>query len=268
MERIMSLAFEPMQERAAVSDAFLPSRNVGIVLNGTTAGQRMTYAGGVFNDWFDADEDFDEGATQWVGRVTGLPLISEDESALLHIGLGLRRTNARQGLRFRTEPEFNMSPVFVDTDLFDADSAMTYNLELSARKGPVWLAGEYLRMDVSAPAEGDPTFSGFHITASWVATGEMRGYNRRSGSLGPVPVAKPVNRGGRGAWELASRWSELDLMDGAIDGGEMQVLSLGVNWWPTPWAAFSVNYRDIRLDRFGTTGTADGFLMRLLLMLQ
>ena len=31
----MSLAFEPMQERASVSDALLPSRNVGIVLNGT-----------------------------------------------------------------------------------------------------------------------------------------------------------------------------------------------------------------------------------------
>ena len=57
MERIMSLAFEPMQERASVSDALLPSRNVGIVLNGTLAGQRMTHAFGVFNDWFDADED-------------------------------------------------------------------------------------------------------------------------------------------------------------------------------------------------------------------
>jgi phosphate-selective porin len=48
----------------------------------------------------------------------------------------------------------------------------------------------------------------------------------------------------------------------------MQVLSLGVNWWPTPWAAFSVDYRDIRLDRFDTTGRADGVLMRLLLMLE
>ena len=38
MERIMSLAFEPMQERTAVSDALLPSRNFGVVLNGTLAG--------------------------------------------------------------------------------------------------------------------------------------------------------------------------------------------------------------------------------------
>jgi phosphate-selective porin OprO/OprP len=268
MERIMSLAFEPMQERASVSDALLPSRNVGIVLNGTLADQRLTYAGGVFNDWFDADEDFDESATQWVGRVTGLPLISGDESALLHLGLGLRRTDAKPGLRFRTEPEFNMSPDFVDTGLFDADSAMTYSFEVSARKGPVWLAGEYLQTDVSAPAQGDPTFAGYHLTTSWIPTGEMRKYNKRSGTLGPVPVARPVDRGGWGTWELGARWSDLDLTDGAIDGGEMQVLSLGVNWWPTPWAAFSVDYRDITLDRFDTTGRADGVTMRLLLMLE
>jgi phosphate-selective porin OprO/OprP len=268
MERIMSLAFEPMQERASVSDALLPSRNVGIVLNGTLAEQRVTHALGVFNDWFDADEDFDESATQWIGRVTGLPLISEDESALIHLGLGLRRTDAKPGLRFRTEPEFNMSPDFVDTGLFDADSAMTYSFEVSARKGPVWLAGEYLQTDVNAPVQGDPTFSGYHASASWIATGEMRKYNKRSGTLGPVPVARPVNRGGWGTWELGARWSDLDLTDGAIDGGEMQILSLGVNWWPTPWVAFSVNYQDITLDRFDTTGRADGILMRLLLMLE
>ena len=268
MERIMSLAYLPMQERASVSDALLPSRNVGIVLNGTLAGDRVTYAGGVFNDWFDADEKLDESATQFVGRVTGLPWLSEDEGSLFHVGLGLRRTDAKPGLRFRTEPEFNNSPDFVDTGLFEAADAMTYSLELTARRGPVWLGGEYLQTDVSAPAQGDPTFSGFHVTASWVATGEMRGYNKRSGTLGRVPIAKPVNRGGWGAWELSARWSDLDLTDGAIQGGEMRILSLGVNWWLTPWSEFSINYRDIRLDRFDTTGRTDGVLLRLLLVLE
>jgi phosphate-selective porin OprO/OprP len=268
MERIMSLAFEPQQERAAVSDALMPSRNVGLVLNSALAGQRMTFAGGVFNDWFDAGEDFGESGTQLVGRVTALPLKSDDESALLHLGLGVRYTNAGAGLRYRTEPEFANSPDFVDTGVFDADRAMLFNFEVSARRGPVWLAGEYNANRVSAVDLGDPSFSGYHITASWIATGEMRAYNRRSGTLGRVPIAKPVDRGGLGAWELSARWSDIDLSDGAISGGEMQILSLGVNWWPAPWGSMSVNYRNIRLDRFDITGRSDGFMIRLLLMLE
>jgi phosphate-selective porin OprO/OprP len=268
MERIMSLAFEPQQERAAVSDALMPSRNVGLVLNSALAGQRMTFAGGVFNDWFDAGEDFGESGTQLVGRVTALPLKSDDESALLHLGLGVRYTNAGAGLRYRTEPEFANSPDFVDTGVFDADRAMLFNFEVSARRGPVWLAGEYNANRVSAVDLGDPSFSGYHITASWIATGEMRPYNRRSGTLGRVPIAKPVDRGGFGAWELSARWSDIDLSDGAISGGEMQILSLGVNWWPAPWGSMSVNYRNIRLDRSDMTGRSDGLMIRLLLMLE
>jgi len=268
MERIMSLAYEPMQERTSVSDAMLPSRNVGIVLNGNLASERMTYAAGVFNDWFEADEEFEESATEFAGRVTGLPLIAEDEGGLLHVGFGLRRTDAEAGLRFRTSPEFHNAPDFVDTGSFEAESAITYNLELSARRGPVWLAGEYLKTDVDAPAQGDPTFSGYHVTASWLATGEMRSYNKRSGTIGPAPVAKPVNRGGPGTWELSARWSELDLSDGAIEGGEMQILSLGANWWLTSWAEFSMNYREIRLNRFDTVSRTDGFLIRVLLVME
>ena len=75
-------------------------------------------------------------------------------------------------------------------------------------------------------------------------------------------------RGGAGAWELSARWSDIDLSDGAISGGEMQILSLGVNWWPAYWGSLSVNYRNIRLDRFGITGRSDGLMIRLLLMLE
>ena len=268
LERIMGMIFEPMQERTSVSDALLPSRNVGIVLNATLPSEGVSYAVGVFNDWFDVGEPLNESSTQVVGRITGLPLLSEDEGSLLHLGLGVRHTNAKQVLRFRTEPEFNQSPAFVDTGLFEADRAITYNFELSARRGPVWIASELVSTDVTAPGLGNLSFSGDHVTASWVATGEMRSYNKRSGTLGPVPVARSVNQGGWGAWEFVARWSELDLNDAAIEGGEMQILSLGTNWWLTPTFSVGVNYRHIRLDRFGTRGTAGGLMARVALMLE
>ena len=36
---------------------------------------------------------------------------------------------------------------------------------------------------------------------------------------------------GPGAWELAARWSRLNLNDGVIHGGVMDGIELGVNWY-------------------------------------
>ena len=272
MERIMSMIQLPMQERTSVSDALMPSRNVGAVISGTALDQRMTWAGGVFNDWFDTGTSFSDGANQLVGRVTWLPFITEDESNLLHLGFGMRYTDANEGLRYSTEPEFNKAPLYVDASvngaLFAAESAMLYNLEASWRKGPYWLHAEYVDNDVNAPAVGNPDFSGYHVTASWILSGEMRAYNKRAGILGPVPVAKTVNLGGWGAWEVGVRWSDLDLTDGLIDGGKMDILSLGFSWWLTPVFNFNMNYRFITLDRFGVEGDSSGLNVRLLLMLE
>jgi len=268
MERTMGLIYLPLQERSAVSDAMLAARNVGVVLSGRTLDQRMTWAGGIFNDWLETDGSFSDGAIQYIGRVTGLPFISADESNLLHLGVGLRYSDAEEGLLYVTEPEFNQSPNFVDTDIFDADSSLTYNFEASWRKGPFWLLGEYVLNDVDAPALDNPDLKGFYVTGSWALTGEMRGYNRKSGIFNPLPVAKSVYQGGWGTWEVAARWSDLDLTDGGVDGGDMQILSLGLNWWLSPIFNVNLNYRWITLDRFGVEGDSSGFNSRIVLMLE
>ena len=145
---------------------------------------------------------------------------------------------------------------------------MLYQLEASWRKGPYWLATEFVSNDVDSPALGDPHFSGYHVTASWILSGEMREYNKRAGILGPVPDAKTVNQGGWGAWEVGIRWSELDLADGLIDGGDMDILSLGLSWWLTPVFNVNMNYRYITLDRSGVEGDSSGLNVRVLLMLE
>jgi len=263
MERIMSLMVLPMQERAVVSDALLPSRNVGVVFSGSGLDQRLTWAGGVFNDAIDHGDSLDDHSTQFVGRATWLPFLSEDGSHLIHFGLGLRHSDVEEGGRFLTEPEFNIAPVFADTGPLAADSSMTYGLELSWRRGPAWVAGEYVSTAVDAPALGSPDFTGYHITGSFILGGEMRAYNRKSGVLAAVPVSRSVYSGGWGAWEAALRWSELDLADGTVDGGELEIASLGLNWWLSSSFSFGVNYRHITMDRSGVEGSADGFNVRL-----
>lgn len=268
LERITPMTNISMQERTSVSDAFLPSRNFGVVVSGITDSQRMTWAGGVFNNWVNQRGDINDNTTTTVGRVTWLPMLSEDESNLVHVGFGLRHSNVKTGVRYLTAPEFNKSPTFVDTGDIDADDSMQLNFEAAWRKGPLLINAEYVDTAVNSPVSGDLEFSGYHASATYTLTGEMRPYNKKSGILGAVPVAKDVNQGGPGSWELAARYSTIDLTDGLVDGGEMDIWSLGAKWKLTPVFVVDVNYRYITLDRFGFESSSDGFLIRLLLLLE
>lgn len=268
MERAMSMIQLPMQERTSVSDAFLPSRNFGMVVSGGSSNQRMTWAGGVFNPWVNSGGSIGDNPTQLIGRVTWLPFMSGDESNLLHVGIGMRHSSAKKGIQYFSEPEFNKSPTFVDTGPIDANDSMQINLEASWRKGPIWLSAEYTDTAVDSPTYGDLDFDGYYIAGSWILTGEMRSYNKKSGILGPIPVAKSVYQGGKGAWELDARWSSIDLSDGLVDGGEMDIMSLGVNWWLSPIFNINMNYRFITLDRGGVEGKSNGFMTRVTLLLE
>jgi phosphate-selective porin OprO/OprP len=268
------MLFNQMQERSAVADAMLPSRNVGIVWNGSSPERYTSWGMGVFNNWFDDDQDFKESATQYAGRLTWAPFHSADDSNLVHLGGGYRYSNAKEGFRFWTEPEFNQSPVFVDT-AFGQDSALLpanrieiWNAEFSWRKGPFWLSSEYTRSNVNSPQFGNPSFSGYWVGVSWILTGEMRSYNKKSGVFGGVPVSRSVYQSGKGAWELTARWSNVDLNDGRIEGGDMDIASMGLNWWLTPFFGVNMNYRYIWNTRNGIEDSSSGFNSRLILLLE
>lgn len=273
-ERTQSMLYNHMQERTSVSDALMPSRNVGIVWSGHSPEKYTSWAFGVFNDWFDADQDFDESASQIVGRLTWAPLRTQDDSSLMHFGIGYRYSDAKEGVRYRTEPEFNKSPVFVDTGfnlnngMMPADKSETWNAEFSWRRGPLWLASEYTRTNVDSPLFGNPSFDGYWVGLSWIITGEMRAYNKKSGVFMGVPVAKDVYQNGPGAWELTARWSSLDLDDSLIQGGKLDIASAGLTWWLTPIFGIDLNYRYIWNELNGVEGESSGINTRLILILQ
>ena len=268
MNRLTAGTFLASQERAAISDAVLPSRNIGVVWSGFSAERKTSWALGAFNNWLEEKNSFDESANQFVGRVTWAPLASEDKSNLLHVGLGYRYSDARQGFRFVTEPEFNKGPNFVDTDFQLADKFQTYNAELAWRRGPALVTSEYTRTDVSNPALGNPSFDGYYVEASWVLTGEMRAYNNKGGVFGGIPVAKSVYQNGKGAWELYTRYSDTNLTDEGVNGGEMQIATLGLNWWLTPFFSVSMGYKYIWNEMDGETAESSGLLTRVLLILE
>jgi phosphate-selective porin OprO/OprP len=254
LEREMSLAQGALMERPMHLDAFLPSRNVGLRLDRTHLDGRLTWAVGVFNAFLDLDDvDFNEASNQVIGRVSGLPIYRPDDEEYLHLGLGLRYSDAGLGLvRFRSSPEVFPLPKYVDTGEVEADGARWVSLEAGWGRGPVWLASEFTHVAVDGVDEGSPVFRGGHATLTWALTGEHRPYRLGRGIVGPAIPAHPVGDGW-GLVELAVRGSWVDLSDGEVDGGESVRGSLGVNWYPTPASRVTVSGGLVQTERAGRT---------------
>lgn len=96
----------------------------------------------------------------------------------------------------------------------------------------------------------------------------MRSYRKGRGVFGGLPVAQDVYQGGKGALELALRFSSIDLTEGLIEGGEMDIATAQLNWWLTNSMALSLNYRRTWTDRFHLEGEMDAFVARVMLSLQ
>jgi phosphate-selective porin OprO/OprP len=253
-------------ERSTMTEAYKRSHALGVRFTGTAAGDRMTWSAGWFNNWLTDDLSFDESGNSFAGRVTGLLLDRDNGRELLHVGVSGAYAQARNGVvQTRSRPEVRQAPYFVDTDSFPANHSDGLGFELAAVHGPVTVASEYTLGNISAPESGDPRFSGWYVTASWVLTGETRPYDHAAGYFGQLEPDSPFSfrHGGCGAWELAARYSWIDLTSQAIQGGKFDRWSGALSWFPTRNWRFEFNYGFGRLERAGLVGHTNFYQLRL-----
>ena len=68
---------------------------------------------------------------------------------------------------------------------------------------------------------------------------------------------------GLGAWEVAARYSYIDLNDANIRGGIMQNATAGVNWYCNPYCKVVFNYiHSFVTDRSGVPSEANAWGLR------
>ncbi len=252
LERSMGMTFEQFMERPMHLDALLPSRNTGISVSDMILDERVTWRAGAFNNWIEQDDiSFSQMSSAYVGRVTAVAYENKEEERLLHLGAGYRYSDAKLGyVQYKVGPEQSFVGKWLDTGVVLADSTGTTNLEMTYLDGPLWLAAEYTSVAVDSPSLGDPTFSGYHVAANYMLTGEHRGYNKRRAVVRRVIPESDFTSGGWGALGLSARYSTLDLSDGLIEGGEMQVSSLGVTWYTQKASQFHLQWSRAHLESY------------------
>lgn len=244
----------------SLMNALVPAFNAGVMLYDDFAGERVTWAVGAFRTGLDTGE-VSKGDGEYAGtaRITGLPLYSEDGRDFVHVGVGYsHRSPTDDTQTFSSKPEANLAPNYVTTGGVPTETVDLFGLEAAWVRGPFSVAGEYTQasLDGDTGTTSDPDFAGYYVQASYFITGECRGYKKAQGVFDGLKPDENAFGGGVGAWEVAARMSSLDLQDDGTDGGELEDLTFGVNWYLNPNTRLMIDY--ILADLDPAAGAPDG----------
>ncbi|HOW64401.1 MAG TPA: porin [Verrucomicrobiota bacterium] len=227
-------------EPAAPLQALAPGVNAGLQIGRPVFNQRATWKFGLFTDG--VGDDFGEASKDYgraAIRLTGLPHYQAnpeqpEATKLLHLGLSANVLySAVSSVRYRSRPESHLAPYVIDTGDMAADGALVVGAEAAWVNGPFSVQGEFLHSSVHEDNGQVPGFNGLYASASWFLTGESRPYDRIEGMFGRVVPKRNFDfgHGGWGAWELAARYSFVDLDSADVHGGRLSMLMAGLNWY-------------------------------------
>jgi phosphate-selective porin OprO/OprP len=180
--------------------------------------------------------------------------------------------NSARPITLSDPPELTVDTTgtkLVSTGTLNAESVSQWGVEGALQWQSVYGQAGYFGYDVdqrgTAPSYD---FSGWYAEATFVLTGESRNYNAATASFtNPKPHAPfSLSGDGWGAWEVAARYSDLDLNDNAgtigkalpadgIRGGDQRILSAALNWYPNPALKFSLQFQNVDISRIGTFQT-------------
>ncbi|MET0546318.1 MAG: porin [Caulobacterales bacterium] len=253
---------------------------VGVYANGERWNASAVWTGSLIGNNTTTTPVFDE-QSGYLLRADGLLLKSQDLA--LHVGANLSSivnpedttvpgAAAATRVRLRERPELRVDGArLVDTGNINASSLTAYGAELGLGYKNFLVSGEYFQIDVNRTGStaSDPKFDGWYAQASWVLTGEQRKWNPVTGGFGGVKPEKNFGKGGLGAWEVAARYSTLNLNDnagadgtstpsGGIRGGKQDIISAGLNWYPNSVVRFLLDYQYVDVDRLSRGGTQFG----------
>jgi phosphate-selective porin OprO/OprP len=180
------------------------------------------------------------------------------------------QTGATHDIRLRSRPEFSGQTVdlrLIDTGNLDAKSVTDIGLETAGTYGSFYgQAGIFhFMVDRAPPALQDPTFSGWYVQASWVLTGEARAWRASRGSFAAPEPAQAFGDGGWGAFEIAARYSGMNLDSraglagtaqavDAVRGGRQTIASIGLSWYPNDTLRFVLDYQHVDVARLNGAG--------------
>jgi len=223
-----------------VLNAPVVDRAIGLNFQ-SEAKKGWTAAAGIYGDTITSNRNNDTADEGWgiSGRTTYAPI--EEKDKVVHLGLAGNYRAPNQAdqvmdsqLHYVYETNHMSNLNLLDSRVSNVNNIKMLGLEAAGLYGPVSVGAEYTRQWVdrkNGGANSNLELDGWYADAAWTITGESRKY--KQGRFYKVEPAKKfsLSNGGWGAWELATRYSTVDLNDGAFRGGELSNVTVALNWY-------------------------------------
>src|SRR5499427_3961440 len=207
-----------------------------------------------------------------VGRLAGRPYYDKDWNVHLDASgeYVFHPNNNANGIPGVSRTTFNLQDRpedraadqnrLISTGNLSISSVAVYGGEAGINWRNLLVQGGYYHIgETQSKLPGQPApglnFNGGYVEAGWVMTGEPIRYNVGSAAFARPQVNDPFTitengmEAGIGAWELAARWSVMNLnsnvtpgvpqsVTGGIYGGLQQIFGAGLSWYPNDWVRF------------------------------
>jgi phosphate-selective porin OprO/OprP len=223
-----------------------------------------------------------------VGRVAGRPYYDKDWNFhldasgeyVIHPNInasgapGVSRTTIN--LQDRPELRIDMNNL-ISTGNLSVSNANVYGGGTGISWRNFLVQGEYYHIgETQSKLPGVPApnlnFNGGYVEAGWNITGEPFRYSTGDAAFARPKVADPFRvdetgfSPGIGAWQLAARWSVMNLNSnvtpgvsqtrtGGIYGGYQQIFGAALSWYPNDWVRFYLQFQYTMVDKLNSAGT-------------
>jgi phosphate-selective porin OprO and OprP len=205
--------------------------------------------------------------------------IGGDAEWLIHPPHNLIANTQTLTLSERGELRIDPTTLVSTNAIAGVSGAQVYSAEAAGTYGPLFFQGEYFWYNIDRNAFAPlPSlrFQGGYAEAAYVLTGETRLYNPAAAAYGGIVPANPfsLTGGGWGAWEIAGRYSTIDLNDRVgsaigVAGGRQTIYTLALNWYANRNVRLMFDYlhgdiaKQVSPTNFGDAGAKfNAFAMR------
>jgi phosphate-selective porin OprO/OprP len=277
LEVVSSFRYTTFMERSLLFQTFTPFRHIGIGAYNHSDDLMTTWAYSYLRTGQDqfGDSLSSRGGNGFVGRITRLAWYDEEAGrSYLHLGADYYfNSPPNHTIAFRTIPEifigqnangpvgtagfavpgaFDGTPFFANTgNVTNVNNVNTYDFEALWVYGPLSVQSEAMGASVNRQGSPGGFLHGEYAQVGWFLTGEHRPYDRIAGAIDRVRPfedffwvrdANGCCQHGLGAWEVAVRFSRVDLNSDTISGGIVNDLTFGVNWYTNAYTKIVFNY--------------------------
>ena len=234
LEALTSSKYMTFMERG-LPIAFSPERNVGLMLHNSYMDNKLSIQAGIFQNGLSDEEQ--NGNRNITSRISYLPINNNDQ--LLHLGIGFSsRKNSDNTYSVSTRPENHMGNKLISASIENVEQTNLIGTEMAWVMGPLSVQGEYIMNTVDA--DETYNFTSYYGQISYFLTGEKRKYKNSLAGFDRVSPGKNLGNDGMGALELAARYSSMDLSE--ANGGILNDITLGLNWYLNPSTRIMFNY--------------------------